>query len=132
MSSISIIETMRVSSVKFRSIRTRALSASAGVGFPAAAPLAAAVEVSGRGRCMFRAKLAGRTGPTSAKQHKDHPSKLCYQKKKKHDIYLRKRHKNYIYKQKNSIGGDLPISPRSSPGGTSITGSLEKSILAYG
>jgi hypothetical protein len=79
-SSISIIGTVRVSSVKFRSIHTRALSASAGVGFPAAAPLAAAAEVSGRGQCLFHAKLVGRTGPTSAKQHKVHPSKLCYPK----------------------------------------------------
>ena len=98
MSSISIIGTVRVSSVKFRSIRTRALSASVGVGFPTAAPLAAAAEVSGRGRRLFSAKLAGRTGPTSAKQQEVHPSKLCYPKKK-HDIYL-KRHKNYICKQK--------------------------------
>jgi hypothetical protein len=34
--------------------------------------------------------------------------------------------------KKNSTGGDLPISPRSSPGGTGIAGSLEKSIPAYG
>jgi hypothetical protein len=87
MSSISIIGTVRVSSVKFRSIRTRALSASAGVGFPTAAPLAAAAEVSGRGRHLFRAKLAGRIGPTSAKQHKVHPSKLCYAKNM---IYIQK------------------------------------------
>ena len=47
-------------------------------------------------------------------------------------IYIIKRHKNYICKQKNYKGGDLPISPRSSPGGTGILGSLEKSIPAYG
>jgi hypothetical protein len=35
-------------------------------------------------------------------------------------------------KKKNYKGGDLPISPRSSPGGTGISGSLEKSIPAYG
>ena len=58
-----------------------------------------------------------------------HPSKtLVY----KNMIYISKRHKNYICKQKNYIGGDLPISPHSSPGGTSIARSLEKSILAYG
>jgi hypothetical protein len=131
MSSMSIIGTVRVSSVKFRSIRTRALSASAGVGFPAAAPLAAAAEVSGRGRRLFRAKFAGRTGPTSAKQQEVHPSKLCYPKKK-NMIYIEKDIKITYTNKKHSIGGDLPISPRSSPGGTGISGSLEKSIPAYG
>jgi hypothetical protein len=87
MSSISIIGTVRVTSVKFRSIHTRALLASAGVGFPTAAPLAAAAEVSGRGRRLFRTKLAGRTGPTSAKQQEVHPSKLCYPKNM---IYIQK------------------------------------------
>ena len=62
-------------------------------------------------------------------QHKVHPSKTLLSKK--HDIYL-KRHKNYICKQKNCTSGDLPISPRSSPGGTGIAGSLEKSIPTYG
>jgi hypothetical protein len=129
MSSISIIGTVQVSSVKFRSIRTRALSASVGVGFPAAAPLAVATEVSGRGRRLFQAKLAGCTGPTSAKQHKVHPSQLCY---RKNMIYIQKDIKITYTNKKNSIGGDLPISPCSSPGGTGISGSLEKSIPAYG
>jgi hypothetical protein len=62
-------------------------------------------------------------------QHNGHPSETLLSQK--HDIYI-KRHKNYICKQKNSTGGDLPISPRSSPGGTGIAGSLEKSIPAYG
>jgi hypothetical protein len=34
--------------------------------------------------------------------------------------------------KKNYEGGDLPISPRSSPGGMGISGSLEKSIPRYG
>jgi hypothetical protein len=33
--------------------------------------------------------------------------------------------------KKNYKGGDLPISPRSLPGGMGISGSLEKSIPAY-
>jgi hypothetical protein len=62
-------------------------------------------------------------------QHKVHPSKtLLY----KNMIYISKRHKNHICKQKKCTGGDLPISPRSSPGGTGIAGSLEKSIPVYG
>jgi hypothetical protein len=81
MSSISIIGTVRVSSVKFRSIHTRALSASPAVGFPAAAaPLAAAAAVSGHGRRLFRAKLAGNTGPTSANNTKFTHQKLCHSK----------------------------------------------------
>ena len=79
---MSIIGTVRVSSVKFRSIRTRALSASAGVGFPAAAPLAATAEVSGRGWRLFREKLAGRTCPTSAKPNKVYPAKTLLSKQK--------------------------------------------------
>jgi hypothetical protein len=35
-------------------------------------------------------------------------------------------------KKKTYTGGDLPISPHSSPGGTGIAGSLENSIPAYG
>jgi hypothetical protein len=35
----------------------------------------------------------------------------------------------YVY-QKEMNDENLPISPRSSPGGTGISGSLEKSILA--
>jgi hypothetical protein len=67
MSSISIMGTVRVSSVKFCSICLRALSACPAGGFPAtAAPPAAAAAAAGRGRRLFRAKLAGRTGPTSA------------------------------------------------------------------
>jgi hypothetical protein len=88
MSSISIMGTVRVSSVKFCSICLRALSASPAGGFPATAtPLAAAAAASGRGRRLFRAKLAGRTGPTSAMQHKGHPSETL--SSKKHDIYLK-------------------------------------------
>jgi hypothetical protein len=45
-------------------------------------------------------------------------------------IYITKQHKNYIYNKKNYKGGDLPISPHSSPGGTGISGSLKKSISA--
>jgi hypothetical protein len=62
-------------------------------------------------------------------QYNIHPSKtLLY----KNMIYISKRHKNYICKQKNCTGGDLPISPHTSPRGTGIAGSLEKSIPAYG
>jgi hypothetical protein len=50
--------------------------------------------------------------------------------KRKKIIYITKQHKNYIYNKKYYKGGDLPISPRSSPGRTDISGSLEKSILA--
>jgi hypothetical protein len=67
MSSISIMGTVRVRSIKFCSIYLRALSAYPAGGFPAtAAPPAVAAAAAGRGRRLFRAKLAGRTGPTSA------------------------------------------------------------------
>jgi hypothetical protein len=49
----------------------------------------------------------------------------------KHDIYQKDIKITYENK-KNCTGGDLPISPRSSPGGTGIDGSLEKSIPTYG
>jgi hypothetical protein len=62
-------------------------------------------------------------------QHNVHPSKTLLPKNM---IYISKRHKNYICKQKNCTGRDLPISPRTSLGGTGIVGSLEKSIPAYG
>jgi hypothetical protein len=88
MSSISIMGTVRVSSVKFCSICLRALSASPAGGFPATAtPLAAAAAASGRGRRLFRAKLAGRTGPTSAGNTRSHPLETL--SSKKHDIYLK-------------------------------------------
>jgi hypothetical protein len=130
MSSISIMGTVRVSSVKFCSICLRALSACPAGGFPAtAAPPAAAAAACGRGRRLFRAKLAGRTGPTSACITRVTRQKTL---SPKNMIYISKRHKNNICKQKNSNKGDLPISPRASPGGTGISGSLEKSIPAYG
>jgi hypothetical protein len=47
-------------------------------------------------------------------------------------IYISKYIKITYAKNKNCTGGDLPISPRTSPGGTGIDGSLEKSIPAYG
>jgi hypothetical protein len=82
MSSMSIIGTVRVSSVKFYSICLRALSASPAGGFPATAtPLAAAATASGRGRCLFRAKLAGHTGPMPAMQRKGHLSETLSSKK---------------------------------------------------
>jgi hypothetical protein len=99
MSSISIMGTVRVSSVKFCSICLRALSASPAGGFPATAtPLAAAAAASGRGRRLFHAKLVGRTGPTSAMQHKGHPSETL--SPKKHDIYLKYIKKLHIQTKK--------------------------------
>jgi hypothetical protein len=81
MSSISIMGTVRVSSVKFCSICLRALSACPAGGFPAtAAPPAAAAAAYGRGRRLFRAKLAGRTGPTSACNTRVTRQKLCHPK----------------------------------------------------
>jgi hypothetical protein len=74
-------------------------------------------------------KIGRSHGSHICMQHKVHPSKnLLY----KNMIYISKRHKNYICKQKNYTGRDLAISPRSSLGGTGIAGSLEKSIPAYG
>jgi hypothetical protein len=76
-------------------------------------------------------KIGRSHGSHICTQHNVHPSKTLLSKKNM--IYISKRHKNYICKQKkNCTGGDLPISPRSSPGGTGIAGSLEKSIPAYG
>ena len=73
-SSISIIGTVRVSSVKFFSTYLRALSASPVGGFPATAtPLAVEAAASSCGWHLFRAKLAGRTGPTSAGNTRSHP-----------------------------------------------------------
>jgi hypothetical protein len=133
-SSISIIGTVRVSSVKFCSTCLRALSASPAGGFPATAtPLAA-------GSCG----LWPWTTPVPHKVGRPHRSHICMQHKghpsetlssKKHDIYLKDikiTYTNKKKKKKNSTGGDLPISPRASPGGTGISGSLEKSIPAYG
>jgi hypothetical protein len=131
MYSISIMGTVRVSSVKFYSIYLRALSACPAGGFPAtAAPLMAAAAACGRGRHLFRAKLAGRTGPTSACITRVTRQKAL---SSKNMIYIQKDIKiTYANKKKNSTKGDLPISPRASPGGTGISGSLEKSIPAYG
>jgi hypothetical protein len=79
--------------------------------------------------------------PVPCKIDRPHGSHICMQHNIlpsktllfKNMIYISKRHKNYICKQKkNCTGGDLPISPCSSPGGTGIAGSLEKSIPAYG
>jgi hypothetical protein len=79
------------------------------------------------------------TTPVPCIVGRSHGSHICIQQTYpsntlayKKMIYITKRHKNYICKQKNYKGGDLPISPRSSPGGTGISGSLEKSIPAYG
>jgi hypothetical protein len=49
---------------------------------------------------------------------------------KKMMIYNKNDIKITYTTKKNYKGGDLPISPRSSPGGTGISGSLEKSIPA--
>jgi hypothetical protein len=72
---------------------------------------------------------------------RSHGSHICMQQTyarqirwhTKNDIYNKNDiKKNYICKKKNYKGGDLPISLHTSPGGTGILGSLEKSIPAYG
>jgi hypothetical protein len=129
-SSISAMVTVRVSEIKFHSILLRTLLASPAGRFPAtAAPPVAAAAASGRGRRLFREKSAGRTSPTSAHNTMSTHQKLCY--KKTCHIYQKDIKITYANK-KNCTGGDLPISPRSSPGGTGIARSLEKSIPAYG
>ena len=73
--------TVRVSAVKLRSIRLRALSASHVGRFPVTTgPLAAEAAASGHGRRLFHAKSVGRTGPTSARNTKYTHQKLCYPK----------------------------------------------------
>jgi hypothetical protein len=71
-----------------------------------------------------------------------HGSHICMQQKFTRQILWHTKKKNYIYNKndikityankKNYKRGDLPISPRSSLGDTGISGSLEKSIPAYG
>ena len=45
---------------------------------------------------------------------------------------MQKKKKEEEEDKKKYTSGYLPISPRPSPGGTGISGSLEKSIPAYG
>jgi hypothetical protein len=100
-SSISIMGTVRVSSVKFRSIRLRALSASPAGRVPCycCSP--------GGGSCGLwpwaapvPCKIGRPHGSHICTQHNVHPSKTLLSKNM---IYISKRHKNYICKQKKKL-----------------------------
>jgi hypothetical protein len=121
-SSISAIGTVRVSAVKFRSTRLRTLSASLAGRFPATAAPPMVDSCGFWLRTTPVPCIIDRShGPTSA-CNKHLPIK--YTGIQKNDIYHKNDIKITYANKKNYKGGDLPISPRSSPGGMGISGSL--------